>query len=64
VSIGRQKNNSLPQKPSLENVQPNDELSDHHHQSPHQLPKGVNQFGNGDYYTPYGSNPSYERRLF
>lgn len=63
VSIGREKNTSLPQKPSLEMVQSREDTNEHY-QAPHKLPKGLNQFGNGEYgnINPYNSNPSYERK--
>jgi hypothetical protein len=64
VSIGRAKNNSVPQKPSLEHVQTsNEEVTiPESIQEPHKLPKGVNQFGHGDYQNthPYTSNPQYD----
>lgn len=44
VSLNRQKNISLPQKPSIENVVSNDDFQDSK-QAPMPLPMGVNQFG-------------------
>lgn len=59
----RPKKISAPQKVSLEKF----EQEQAHLQGPHQLPKGVNQFGAGDRSQPnlnrFDSNPSYKRRL-
>ena len=44
VSLNRQKNISLPQKPSIENVVSKEEFQDSK-QAPMPLPNSVNQFG-------------------